>query len=100
MGADEPENQTMRNSDWSELRHRVRRRIIFAIDLASIVILDAVILVLGSCLTLAVEHLTPNKNEFLRIAINFSDGTFLFLYVIVSGFHIYEFVKLGASENQ
>jgi hypothetical protein len=81
---------------WALVRGRVEDRLITAIDLLSILILDAVILAAGFLMIAQTGHLNPDDLPhdaiaFFETARRLSAGLFLLLYVVFVSFHIYRF---------
>jgi len=78
---------------WTDLGMRVEKRIISALDVASILLLDSVILLLGFLVVKGAERLADPPNRFFDVVVQISHGAFLLLYLAFAGRHLWEFIK-------
>jgi hypothetical protein len=63
------------------------------VDVLSILVLDAVVLLVANGLIVLVEYFTRGENVFFKAAKDLSHGSFLLLYVAWVAWDIWEFVK-------
>jgi hypothetical protein len=80
-------------SEWTDLQGRLKRRLIRAVDVASILLFDLVFLLLGYLLTWIVEITTNEGDAILDLARNISHGTFLLLYLVWVVLDLVEFFR-------
>ena len=73
----------------ARLRHRAEE----AIDLISILVQDAVILLAGYLAEFAYEKWLHSEQPFFKVAINLSSSLFLLLYVITVTVHVVNYVR-------
>ncbi|MGA9566985.1 MAG: hypothetical protein WBS19_15800 [Candidatus Korobacteraceae bacterium] len=78
---------------WTDFGLRVEKRIVSALDVASILVLDAVILLLGFLVIKGAEKVADPPNAFFDVVVQVSHGAFLLLYVAFAGRHLWEFIK-------
>ena len=78
--------------DWSGLWTRTQRSCVTTLDLARILLFDAIILLIGKAILYATDKWMQANDEFFKVAHRLSHGLFLLLYVIVAGFHVIEFI--------
>lgn len=87
-----PSAQAAIRPDWSSLWLRTQRSCITTLDLARILIFDAIVLVLGNGVIHLTSRLAAPSDEFFQAAHKLSQGLFLLLYFIVVCFHVVEFI--------
>lgn len=80
------------SGEWQELRGRVRRRAVEALDLITILLQDAVILLAGFLAEFAYEHWLRSSHPLFQLAVNLSSGLFLLLYGITVTVHVAEYL--------
>ena len=81
------------SGDWDDLRRTLRHRAKEAVDLVSILVQDAVILVVGFLAEVVYERWLHSEQPFFRLAINLSSALFLLLYVITVTVHVVNYVR-------
>lgn len=81
------------SGEWLELRGRVRHRATEVIDLITILLQDAVILLAGFLAEFAYEHWLRSTHPFFQLAISLSSALFLLLYGITVTVHIVQYVR-------
>lgn len=79
--------------EWYHLGERLNWRLVRTLDIASILLLDAVILLFGYGLIWLVETLTDSGNSYFAVAIEISGGTFLLLYLVFVVGDLWEFLR-------
>lgn len=79
--------------DWRSFAERLNKRLIRALDIASILILDAVILLIGYGLLWLVDSLTYSGNSYFSVAVEVSGGTFLLLYLVFVVGDLWDFLR-------
>lgn len=100
---DSPANQ-MSNQDDHTLGDRIRHRAITAVDLLSILLADAIVLVFSFAFLWFVSFvssrwtLPAEAAAAFHIAEMMSAALFLILYVVVVGIHIVDFVRTEAGK--
>lgn len=70
------------SGEWEELRGRVRHRVTEALDLITILLHDAVILLVGFLAEFAYERWLHSSQPFFQFALSLSSALFLLLYVV------------------
>lgn len=95
MAIDPPaEAPLVGKADWSGVWLRTQRSCVTTLDLARILLFDAIILVLGNgVIYLTAKGVPASDNGFLGVAQKLSHGLFLLLYFILACFHVVEFLK-------
>lgn len=83
----------MARESWRSLGRRLEERLIVAIDLVSILLFDAVILMVGYGVIWIVEVNTNADDRFFGIAKAISNGTFLLLYVVWACWDLWSFAR-------
>jgi hypothetical protein len=78
--------------DWSGLWIRTQRSCVTTLDLARILLFDAIILFIGKAILYATDKWIQANDQFFKVAHQLSHGLFLLLYVTVAGFHVIEFI--------
>jgi len=79
--------------EWRGLAERLNQRLIRALDIASILLLDAVILLIGYGLLKLVDSLTDSGNSYFSVAVEISGGTFLLLYLVFIVRDLWDFLQ-------
>ena len=79
--------------DWDELRARLRQRFTQVIDLITILLQDAVILLVGFLAEFAYERWLHSSHPFFQLAISLSSALFLLLYGITVTVHVVQYVR-------
>lgn len=79
--------------EWRHLSERLNRRLVRTVDIASILLLDAVILLFGYGLIWLVETWTDSGNSYVAVAVEISGGTFLLLYLVFVVGDLWEFLR-------
>jgi len=79
--------------EWSHLSERLNRRLVRTVDIASILLLDSVILLFGYGLIWLVESWTDPRNSYFAVATEVSGGTFLLLYLVFVVGDLWEFLR-------
>lgn len=82
----------MATREWAHLWARLQRRAIRVIDIATILVCDALINGFGYLIAQVVASNKPD-NRFLAAASKLSEGAFLLLYVTWVGVDLYEYVR-------
>ncbi|RMH19494.1 MAG: hypothetical protein D6696_10445 [Acidobacteria bacterium] len=80
-------------SEWRGLGGRLERRLIRAIDVVSILVVDAIILLFGYGLHWVIEKTTTTDSLLFSVARDISHGTFLLLYLVWVGWDFFDFLK-------
>ena len=81
------------SGEWEELRGRVRHRVAEALDLITILLQDAVILLAGFFAEFAYEKWLHSEQPFFQFAISVSSAVFLLLYVVTVTVHVVQYVR-------
>src|SRR6185295_6208063 len=81
------------SSEWTAFGGRLRRRTIEALDLITILLQDAVILVAGFAAEFAYDRWLHSTHPFFQLAISLSSALFLLLYGITVTVHIVHYVR-------
>ena len=88
-----PTAPTVQGADWSGLWLRTQRSLVTALDLARILVFDAVILVMGNGLVHLTTKWIDADDGFVKASLRLSHGLFLLLYFILVCAHVIEFFK-------
>jgi hypothetical protein len=80
-------------SEWQAFAERLERRLIRSLDVASILILDAIILVLGYVILWFVNKVTSDEDAFFNVAKAISHGTLVLLYLCWAVSDVWEFLR-------
>ena len=83
----------MTDKDFGALRERLKHRLIRSVDISSILILDAVILLLGYGLIKFVHLVAVDGTELFQMTEVVSEGAFLLVYVAWVAWDLLEFAK-------
>ncbi len=85
--------ETLGNDSWRDLGQRLRRRLIRTLDVASILLLDSVVLIFGHLLIWVSDATTSSQNKFFVLAKEISHGTFILLYLAWIVWDLWEFLR-------
>lgn len=80
-------------AEWKNLWERIQRRLIRAIDVLSILALDATLLAFAYLVVRIVEALAGSGNRFYDAARQVSAAVFLVLYLAWVGSDVWEFLR-------
>jgi hypothetical protein len=83
----------MPDNGFEGLKSRVKHRFIRSIDIASILVFDAIILLLGYVLIRIVHFVAVDGGELFHTATVISQWVFLLLFLAYVGWDLYEFAK-------
>jgi hypothetical protein len=88
------------SSEWNALLHQLQRRLIRTIDVISILISDAIVLVGGYILIVVAERFLRSGNRFIIGAREISGAAFMLIYVAWVFHDVWEFVKSSRETGQ
>ena len=83
----------MATEDWSALRHRLERRVIRVVDIASILLADAVIVWLGFKLVKTAAAYANSGDPYFEAARKLSHAVFLIMYVAYVAVDLSEYIR-------
>ena len=101
VGPDSRPGQTpSHHGGWGDLPDRLRQRAAEAIDLISILLQDAVILLAGFLAEFASDKWFHSSHTFFQLATNLSSAVFLLLYGVTVSVHVVHYVRgqVGSAE--
>src|SRR5260221_11513602 len=78
--------------DWDALRVRIPHRATESLDIITILLQDAVILVAGFITEYAYEHWLISAQPFFRVAVGLSSALFFVLYAVTVTVHVTEYI--------
>ena len=81
------------SAEWGALRGRLRHRFVEAIDIITILLQDAVILVAGFLVEFAYERWLRSSHPSFQLAVTLSSALFLLLYGITVTVHVVGYVR-------
>ena len=79
--------------EWRHLRGNVRHQTVEVLRLISILLQDAIILVVGFAVEFAFEQWIHTEQPFFRLAVNISSAMFLLLYGVMVTVHVVHYVQ-------